>query len=601
MTTPEQNQLPDITRPSLLDGMFSIEYPDCSIAAADLCRVATECLSNVTDRQDIYIAGADDNLQSLVWKKLGARNGKASKFTLNGFRAELLLVQPTVQETIEPREPEPTQRQRRIARRALKKEVTTAAPSEGLQEIRVGDPLLAVYFGDTVLPIASFARREEGGMCSYVQLGLEMEDGLTDDDLYATTTDDATPRFEIIEALRKLVDDTIANSHFGTVKPQDIAIVQAFIDRQAIVRGESVAKAYEAQLVRRCYEKVEKGKQLRLNVLEEDAVITPADHQVTPIIAPVVQEDGRLVSLVMARDTQSEGALSDSLKLYALTRGDIAVPVASLSRTFGTVDFQHEGQLTVDDRAKLLRDLLYTVRDRAEANTPKIDDAFYVQSEKTPYDMLIKDTLVSQGLLDRHARFDNFDDKARRPGLTRPDAKYYEMTKRILPLLGRYFAYPDLNLPAHIADSAPLKVAAQTLVISHTRNRNLLSRLPISDLLSERLGDVRKCDEIFMHYVTAAQNATQELQANLHNQPIGKTKADVTIKIELDQQGTLYNLTLLGRPKAMENEPMKSLLNVVFDSSQQNLGGGRLLGNPEVVDEISTILQTVLLDATEAE
>jgi len=303
----------------------------------------------------------------------------------------------------------------------------------------------------------------------------------------------------------------------------------------------------------------------------------------------------------MARAAQTKGTASDGLTLYGLTRGDIAVPIASLSRTFGTVDFKHEGQLTTEDRAKLLRDLLYAVRDLPEANTPKVDDEYYVQPEETPYDMLIKDALVSRGLLDRHTKFDNFNDKVLSSGLTRPNAEHREMTQRILPLLDHYFAYPDLNLPKHIADSAPLKVAAQQLGISHNRSRNLLSRLPISESFSKLLGDVRKCDEIFMQYITAAQNATKELQTSLHNQSIGKTKADVTIRIKLGQQGTVYNLNLLGRPKAMEHEPMRSLLNVVFDSSQPNLGGGRFLGNPEVVDEISAILQMVLLDQAGAE
>src|SRR5579859_2961431 len=172
MTVPGEGNPSDAIRPSLLDGAFSIEYPDCSIAAADLCREASDLLSDVATRKDAYITGADD-LHTLAWRKLGPKLDGPT-FTLNGYNAELVLVQTTMMEATTGHDLEQIQRRRNLAEWVLRKEVAkSATPRQALEEMRTGDPLLAVHFGDTLLPIASFARREKEGICSYVQLGLE--------------------------------------------------------------------------------------------------------------------------------------------------------------------------------------------------------------------------------------------------------------------------------------------------------------------------------------------------------------------------------------------------------------------------------------------
>ena len=235
---------------SLLGGALSYEFSDCSIAAADLSKIAGELIASASnksgDRASKYVIGDGEWVENLVYTSVDYRRD----FSLDGRSTNLVLAQRvgTKEETTE----------RRVRKWLVPRHVSHTESTEELTDI----PFLAVTIGDdTILPIASFARRN-GGQCSYVQLGQEM----SDDNFYVTTADDETVRHDLIEAFREQV--TVGGSY--RTKEEESAkstsTIQRFIDGQAETQHSDLAQAYEGQLIRKSFQKLKQASRGSLTI-----------------------------------------------------------------------------------------------------------------------------------------------------------------------------------------------------------------------------------------------------------------------------------------------------------------------------------------------
>jgi hypothetical protein len=189
---------------------LSLEFNECSIAAAELNELVAGMIalpnvfyiddarnpsSNRHGNQGLKInnlyaigSGQDQKREYLVRPVSPAGSVRSEE----DF-PPLVLVQPLAIETIEERQ-----------KSGWFRHVVNVSRNISLTE----EPLLvAVLDEETILPLASFAKRENGS-CSYVQLGSEM----SEDTLFAVGTDETTSRHAIIEAVRGILGGKYSNN-----------------------------------------------------------------------------------------------------------------------------------------------------------------------------------------------------------------------------------------------------------------------------------------------------------------------------------------------------------------------------------------------------
>ena len=291
---------PEAQERTLLGGALSFEFSDCSIAAADLSKIAGELIAGAnkdSKRESRYVIGDNDVPERLVYTSV---DYYGPDFSLDGKPTRLVLAQRvgTHERTSE----------RRERKWLVPRKISHTERTEELTDI----PFLAVTVGnDTILPIASFARRN-GGQCSYVQLGQE----INDDNFYVTTADDETVRHDLIEALREQVSS--GSQHRLGEDAQRTGTIQHFIDSQSEAQKSPLAQAYEQQLVRKSMQRFENSRTVSLTTIGEDQAETSAIYDTSTLIPACILEDGRLVSLVLSRaPSQGDKWVGDRISIFA--------------------------------------------------------------------------------------------------------------------------------------------------------------------------------------------------------------------------------------------------------------------------------------------
>lgn len=252
---------------SLLGGALSMEFSDCSIAAADLSKEANEMIQGAFDtgskqawnrawiENDRYIVGDSELPKQILCRDIEAEHYSEQRVNLHGHPTSLVVAQ-TVRSIEDPNSKTTPKSLRKLIRRKTEK-------TEAVRVLE-GDPMLAIKVGlDTLLPIASFARRKNG-QCSYVQLGEEMHD----DNFYVTSADDGSSRHGLIEAMRSVIRGFTHENE--TERKSAYYVIQEFVNQQVNLRHESLAQAYETQLVRKIIAKLtspgsERKKHHRVN------------------------------------------------------------------------------------------------------------------------------------------------------------------------------------------------------------------------------------------------------------------------------------------------------------------------------------------------
>lgn len=561
---------PETQERTLLGGALSFEFSGCSIAAADLSKLASELIAAANKDSKLetrYVIGDGEVPERLVYTSV---DYYGRDFLLDGMPTRLVLAQRlgTKERTTERRE-----RKWLVPRKVSHNE----CPAE-----LTGVPFLAVTVGnDTILPIASFARRK-GGQCSYVQLGQEMYD----DNFYVTTADDETARHDLIESLREQVAS--GSGYKLNEDTHRTATIQDFIDGQSEAQKSSLAQAYEQQLVRKSIQRFENSKTVSLTTIGDDQAETSAIFDTSTLIPPCILEDGRSVSLVLARlASQGDKWLGDRISLFAVTRNGVAAELASMSTQLLKFEISEGIDLSSDEREKTVRDLLFQIIAR-----PSIRDIEVTREEYDAKSLDDEDRQIAQYLFDVEMIGEYEKYKC-------DDFLYQRVTTKIEPQVRRqldaFFAYPDPTR-SPFPNSAPLQLALSRLERQQERDKELLNRLQAGKIFAEHIGESRRCDEVLMHFVGKLALFDKELKAVFHGVQIGKTKAEAMVAASVLLNNGVFELRITGRPESMPDEPMRPLLIVDLNPVLPRLGQEKSnrAFSEEHVDELIDIVSRIM-------
>ncbi len=564
---------PEAQKRTLLGGALSFEFPDCSIAAADLSKIASELIVDANKdakRESKYVIGDGYVPERLVYAPVDYVDYYNAGFSLYGQPTTLVLAQHV-------RTQELTS-ERRERKWLIPRRVSYTERSEELTDI----PFLAVTVGgDTILPIASFARRD-GGQCSYVQLGQEMYD----DNFYVTTADDETVRHALIEALREQVDS--GSKHRLKASAQRTGIIQHFIDTQSEVQKSSLAQAYEQQLIRKSIQRFDEHTTKTVLLTTIGEAKSSELYDTSTLIPPCILDDGRLVSLLLARPAvRDDKWTGDRISLFAVTRNVVAAELASMSSQSMQFELSEVIDVSPDDRERIIRDLVFQIIARKPIKDIEVLEFAYESPNLKDIDRQIAQYLCDEDMLGEYEKHRSRDDY--------PWIPIIKIESQVRRQLDTFFAYPDPSR-SPFPNSAPLKLALIRLGRQQKHDREILNRLQAGKIFAENIGEGRRCDEVLMHFVGRLALVGKELGAVFKSVQIGKTKAGAIVAASVFTYNGVFELSIAGRPESMPYEPMKPLISVDLNPVLPRLGQEKSNGafSEEGADELIDIVSGIM-------
>lgn len=544
---PESSLSPEVPseddQSSLIGGALSLEFSECSIAAADLCRKVTDQLHVTLEYIDylkpgvthnFFVVGEGDKKKDLKISKL-----KSQGLTLFGQQAKLVLAQQL--DTYVAATPNKYDWIRMLCG------LETSEINSGRSIL--GDPMLAVMIGaESLYPLATFAKRSSG-QCSYVQLGPEIED----DNLFVTTGDENTSRFGIIEDIRKIIagDYNNRNSETGTVSE-----LQRFIDSQVAINRVEIAAQTEKELIGHIFQLLRKSK-IRTNLtdLAADGSVSHGQYRTTEIIPETVLDDSRSVSVVAAQDIQD----AHRLYLFAKTRGNIVTLIATARSADGLLEFSNKTDPSNERRDEIVRSLIFSLTASYAEKYPAFINRR--QDRKVPKSSL--DILVNQYLKSREVLPFEFEAPTEEGHLANKDRKIFDIFEK-------YFAYPDVSPPEF--NSEFIEHLLVHYQYDRTRQLKILEVMGVAETFRDILGEPRDCDERLIYYVAKLALEGKELVSTFENFRIGKTVAAAELAAKATKVQDGYDLMISGKPVALDATPMTPLLQYKLATQQPYLG-----------------------------
>lgn len=539
----------DIRKKSLIDGILSTEFDECSIAAADSARLAHAVFESDDEKRAVR------NLQPV------------GRFAVDTDLLEPYDCLPVGETTI------------KDSLVAEGKVELVLARHAQIPDFPLG--LLAVFNNDMMLPVATFAPRTDG-RCSYVQLGRE----IVDDNLIVTPN---SPRVHAVEQIRALLNDkrAYADVHLEDQEKRVYALLDELIASGLEESGASILELL-GPAVRRAAERYfteSKGRLLKrkLNVLNGDSrewtgATEPmrVDARKITFLAPEDPDDlgdstqkwptinGRSVELLLARTSTPEqkiehaqkkrllgrrraAALDDTaldaqnlgeLGVFVVTRGEVAYRVARFLSS-GTV---FEDNLEQPLEADKLLTLMQVLSTEAEAHRNIIASwqAEYLTSrlQKMRYRRLYHDGKGfddgysfgdSDGSLDTSTVWSTFKDQL---------SKSWRLDK---------------------AHKIAMEGAAEEVM------QVFCNQFSIAQRLDSYLGRGESATErVVARLGQLATGESTEHTGILERRSAGKTVTDVQTEVVLRKKEGEIRVLVRGRPVALEGFRLATLFDVVL-------------------------------------
>ena len=532
---------------SWLGGALSYEFADCSVVAAAVSKLAGELLDSecgykdgssvaIPAKREFRILGEEDEdpqkISCLdVRSVYKSHEGYTYLFEVEDFPANLVLVRPV--HIVE----EPSVRKRKLLPDI---EVKTTKRQEK-------DPMLGAVIGqDIILPLASFARRK-GGHCSYVQLGREM----TDDNFYLTPKDDESDRLKFVTAIEKLLESDPRQTYSELVSQETIEKINSLINKQVAEFSQDLHQACEDHLIRSIFKKFGKNsREATLHFISEEAV--PERFQRMNIVGETLMSGGRLVSLEVVRPQTGDGYINDRLELVAITRKNVAVPIATMSSRFDKIEFI-DHSITKEEKAEIVRSLLYAVDERdsrLEERTNFIHGK-YGSSEEID----VARGLYGVGMLQKNEL--NLKDKLISPG-----------KERIRIKINNYLLYPTPERNPYPKSEA-MKIVLTKAELRAQSDRKLLGVLKVEERLGAILGEPKAEEEVFMHSVRWLESLGGVELALVKVKESGR---NAVVNMDVKRNQNVYEVCINGRPESMDDEPLRELIKIQVDPTKPSLG-----------------------------
>lgn len=281
-----------VRKPSILGAALSIIYSECSIPAADANKEVVDILPSLKP-VELYIA--DETAPGLPIRTHTRRLGS------------VLVENQTLTD----------------------EEIQIYLEQEQNNEQASRPRLLAVFNNDLALPFASFEKRSNG-QCSYVQMGSEM----TDDNILATADE---KRVDFLVAVRDLVNFRMEGESTGLVSQ----LIAKEMERHGDVLEAMLSPAL-CRYAEKLFAAAREMETIDIRVLHPGAEgVTERGVGCARLFHPLtVEKDGnRTIELILGKPmepTADPDYVTDrpqGLYLYALTRGNVALPLAHFNRS----------------------------------------------------------------------------------------------------------------------------------------------------------------------------------------------------------------------------------------------------------------------------
>ncbi len=556
----------EITKPEqidYIDGVLSTTFDECSIAAADAAKKAVERVA----AQEVY--------QTIDVQPIGLYQSEALEpFNIHETIDAVQLKHPLISGNVS----------------------LALATHPHLDDLPLS--LVAIFNHDMLLPLATFNPRQ-GGQCSYVQIGQEI-----DDDSLVVTPD--APRSDYVEAIRTLVAG-------GLKKPIVDRNPQAFDQKELIKkliaseiethRGliEEALPAAAYRAAKACFER---GNQTDLKLRKLIVLNDPLNDGeprreifTTRDLCFISSEDddtatidGRAVGLLLAaRTTQQhtpkqtdvpkrrffkhhqvvpeyeENTGDEQLHLLVVLRSGVAIDLLQISPKTVLKDGLQDG-LDIEEITKLMSSV-----------DPK-------QIEKREHIALFKQAYVAFKILSRGKSFEKEPahvilSEAHRmcsvnikPGENR---RPYPSNITVLP--GSYViggSWPEFRqqlreiprLYEHRFTESALRSRADAVI------QELTESLMLAQQIEQHLGPGRSASEdLVIKLGNIVANGQLSLDGVLPSRKVGKTTTDVSASVEITQDSNKLHVVVSGRPAAMDEFDATTIFDEIIYTDRRNV------------------------------
>jgi hypothetical protein len=529
-------ELEPIEKPSYLDGILSMQFDECSIAASHAAEIALNIAAtrpykesplDIAEQDELVVENGDgDSTDTQVYPDNGFNSATPTKYVplFDALYESPLLTTTSTEASL-----------------VLEQSKNEYGPSTS--------PRLLFLLGDIAMPIASFEQRVDG-QCSYVQIGDEVHK----DNIVAVPGDTRTSSVEELRELLKIYESTQPYTQNQSNLPNSLTLdkhdrLKAVIDEQVKKRGPELLAKYSGAIRRtltRLFEDQESESTRNLHFMDDgDGSAQELDVLVIEKFDNGENRTGndRYARLALVRAKQkptkkrrislrktSPETDDSEIRMVAITRDNIAVPMYSFTESQILKDSSDDGShaaQAVSDANELivLRDIL----------------SQYETLSNTGSLSLQRNQLARLREKDRSRH-------------SLPDFSVIFQSTLFNPHANRYLAHEDKITVYEVFDAYDkrlsfLKEQKQKL------SAELLESSGAMAAFNSNMGEHDATLEKLVLCVGRIATNTEAvvLSGAIHSRKIGKTESDVDITATITpiNHGTDYHVVIDGRPTSL--------------------------------------------------
>jgi len=605
---------------SILGGILSTEYGDCSIAASAMAKLSRDTLAKRARDGYVYEVGSNaPKPLDVAWS-----SSKHDKFAYSalGFNARIGIAQDVRMEPIisEASIEDGSQRRGLLSIISGRQDETTQEKERepSFRRLSEGDPFLLLSFGGNAsIVIATFALRTDGN-CSYVQLGAEMED----DNFHVTVADDKTSRFDIIEGLRMDFDNDLRKNAGELNSEKRHQAVQEFIDGQLQVRESKVIAILESAIARGLQSQFEKSSDDEtITILDEEHAPRTENMRTVDLIPDYFLPDGRKIRLIFARGSNIDGTEPDAADLLAVTQANVAIKLGSVSRNFQSVELIESIESNQKNRAIALNCIFQAMSDEDISLASAIElgswqsnkggyleRGDYIEAEDYFAALCLYNSL--NGHQTKRATYRKMDlsrgtdinklTENKRSNRLRVGSRNVASTKiKIMTTKPKFLVSPfEFGREYGGEGSAVINSYLDAQELMQENFQGIMDLFDVQQKLESALGIFNIEDAYCLDRVEAMNKLGPGPKSIwIQNLGIGKTTDDAEIEAIVEAKDGVFDLQLRGRPASMPTAEMSNIVSIriIPYSKNRYMINGRVMDIPEADKvEISNYLNLIV-------
>lgn len=489
---PEGHEVLDINLSQYIGDVLSVEFAECNIATGELNRLVTSLAGQNITRNHSEIK---------VFTTLGEVTEENRDFAV----ISRCTTEPFTLLVLKPMTRKITQ-----AKTSTKIFRTTSKHAENDDG---GDPILAVQITpDSLLTLATFAERKNG-LCTYVQLGTE----INNDNVIAVEADTKTSRHLIIEELRVLLDDKLLKNH--DIYPN----IHNFIEQEILKYSRDVLAVKQEYLIKLITRYLESDRREKLlpspRLVRQRTVVRPGGNSAET-------------------DTFEEIDLSEEKEITWLSQYRSSTKVATserqVSKPLGTA--RRNGKLVI---ARSLSSGLISINFVLSGLAFNLFDGA-ISTEDDPN----RDYYHSLTDLQKMQLIDTFtNDIISTASVLSQNSHIWQDTSNSFSDALTKFKHKNKNL----GHEFELLGKADLLISSTNSFLNSFNFRPELDALSSQLDALS--DDKLRQALVELSSLNKEVYLDMTDIDVGKTK-NVTVRygIHIERVGNIFGITIKARP-----------------------------------------------------